>query len=195
MQWQNAPYTFKSAAGGAWIGVLAGFLLASIVSAVPGPAFGQSAWHRPTRPLLILGRKHPGHIMGLSPQGISVDLKDGGAQVVQFAEIWRIRRAFASDEPPGTAVIDFANNRLFVATPVSYLVENVGRKIPLTKLTAPNGEAIYIAAGKVTDIANALPGLHNPASKTVIGTRDGTQQVIEPPDEAKRIIAEAHITE
>ena len=50
----------------------------------------------------------------------------------------------------------------------------------MTKLTAPNGEVIYMVASKVTDISNALPGLHNPASKAVIGTRDGTQQVIEP---------------
>jgi hypothetical protein len=49
-----------------------------------------------------------------------------------------------------------------------------------------------MAAGKVTDIAAALPGLHNPASKTVIGTRDGAQQITEPADAAKRIVAEAH---
>jgi hypothetical protein len=45
----------------------------------------------------------------------------------------------------------------------------------------------------VTDIYNALPGLHNPLSKAVVGTRDGTQQVLERVDEAKKIIASAHV--
>jgi hypothetical protein len=159
------------------------------------PAFAQLTLRTPHRPTIILGRKHPGRFKGLADGGVVVDLRDGGTQVVQFGEIWRIRRAFASDEPAGTTVIDFANNRLFVATRFADLVGNVGKKIPLTKLTAPNGEAVYMAAGKVTDIFAALPGLHNPASKTVIGTRDGMQQVLEPADEAKRIIADAHVVQ
>ena len=117
---------------------------------------------------------------------------DGGTQSVQFGEIWRIRRAFASDEPAGTTVVDFANNRLFVATPLAGLVSDVGKKIPLVQFTAPNGEAVYMAASKVTDISNALPGLHNPLSKTVIGTRDGTQQVTETAGDVKRIVEGAH---
>jgi hypothetical protein len=112
---------------------------------------------------------------------------------VQFAEIWRIRKAFASDEPSGTTVIDYANNRLFVATPLDGLIADLGKKVPMTKLTAPNGEMIYMVASKVTDISNALPGLHNPASKAVVGTRDGTQQVLEAVDEAKKIISSAHV--
>jgi hypothetical protein len=163
-------------------------------AAVPS-ALAQTAMKAPSRRIIVLGRKHPAKVTRLDDEGVVVDLRDGGTQVVQFGEIWRIRRAFASDEPPGTSVIDFANNRLFVATPLAGLIENVGKKIPLTQLTAPNGEAIYLAANKVTDIYGALPGVHNPLSKTVIGTRDGTQQVLEPIDEAKRIIAAAHPTQ
>ena len=149
---------------------------------------------QPTRsPRVVLGRKHPGKITGFLEEGVTVDLKDGGTQIVQFGEIWRIRRAFVSGEPAGTTVVDFADNRLFVAMPVASLIGDVGKKVPLAQFTAPNGEIIYMAAGKVTDIAAALPGLHNPASKTVIGTRDGTQQITEPADAAKRIVAEAHI--
>jgi hypothetical protein len=92
-------------------------------------------------------------------------------------------------------VTGIANNRLFVATPLPDLIGNVSKKVALTKLTAPNGEAIYMAAGKVTDISGALPGLHNPSSKTVIGTRDGTQQVLETIDAAKQIIGEAHLSQ
>ena len=99
---------------------------------------------------------------------------------------------FRERQPAGTTVIDFADNRLFVVSPVANVVGDVGKKIPLAQFTAPNGEIVYMAAGKVTDIAAALPGLHNPASKAVIGTRDGTQQVTKPADAAKRMVAEAH---
>jgi hypothetical protein len=146
------------------------------------------------RPLIVLGRQHPGRITGQLDEGVVVDLQGGGTQVVEFGEIWRIRRAFASDEPKGTSVIDFANNRLFVATPIGGLVSDIGKKIPLGQFTAPNGEIVYIAAGKITGISNALPGLHNPASKSVIGTRDGAQQVLEPADAAKQIVAAARVT-
>jgi hypothetical protein len=155
------------------------------------PAEAQVTMQPPHRPTIILGRKHPGRIDSLAPEGVIVDLRDGGKQVVQFTEIWRIRRAFASDEPANTAVIDFANNRLFVATPVANLIADVGKTIAIVQLTAPNGETVYMAANKITDIFNSLPGLHNPLSKTVIGTRDGTQQVLEPAGEVKRIVASA----
>lgn len=130
--------------------------------------------------------------MSYSDDGIIVDLKDGGTQVIQFGEIWRIRRAFASDEPPSTTVVDFADNRLFVATPLANLVSDTGKKIPLVPFTAPNGEVVYMAAQKVTEISNSLPGLHNPLSKSVIGTRDGAQQVLEAADAARRMVADAH---
>ncbi len=144
-------------------------------------------------PKNFFGQKHPGKITGLSDDGIAVNLREGGAQVVQFAEIWRLRRAFASDEPAGTTVIDFANNRLFVATPLADLVANLSKKVAITKLTAPNGETIYMVASKVTDIARSIPGLHNPASKAVVGTRDGTQQVLEAIDDAQRLVSEARV--
>ncbi len=161
----------------------------------PSPAFAQVTLQPPHRPTIILGRKHPGRITAVADDGVVVDLRNGNTQVVQFSEIWRIRRAFASDEPVGTTVIDFANNRLFVATPLADLIGNAGKRIPLAKLTAPNGEIVYMAANKVTDIFNALPGVHNPASQAVVGTRDGTQQVLEAVDAAKQSIAQAHVTQ
>ena len=160
------------------------------------PSLAQTLTAKPPhRPTIIMGRQHPGRVTGIADDGVVVDLRNGEKQVVQFGEIWRIWRAFVSDEPAGTSVIDFANNRLFVATPLPDLIGNVSKKVALTKLTAPNGEAIYMAAGKVTDIYGALPGLHNPSSKTVIGTRDGTQQVLETIDAAKQIIGEAHLSQ
>ncbi len=146
-------------------------------------------------PKNFLGKDRPGKLSGISDDGVAVNLRPGGAQVVQFAEIWRVRRAFASDEPHGATVIDFANNRLFVATPLDELIASLGKKVAITKLTAPNGESIYMVASKVTDISVAQPGVHNPASKAVIGTRDGTQQVLEPVGDARRIISEAHVVQ
>jgi len=162
------------------------------VAILPRPAYAQATLQPTRSPRIVLGRKHPGRITSLSDGGIVVDLRDGGTQVVQFGEIWRIRRAFASDEPPGTTVIDFADNRLFVATPLATLVGDTGKKIPLVQFTAPNGEIVYMAANKVTDIFNSLPGLHNPLSKAVIGTRDGAQQVIETGHAPKRMVSDAH---
>ncbi|MFZ1107055.1 MAG: hypothetical protein WAN43_01725 [Rhodomicrobium sp.] len=157
-------------------------------------AFAQNSQRVVNGPKNFLGQKYPGKLTGLSDEGISVKLREGGSQVVQFGEIWRIRKAFASDEPSGTSVIDFANNRLFVATPLDELIASLGKKVAITKLTAPNGEIIYMVASKVTDISRSLPGLHNPASKAVVGTRDGTQQVIEAVDDAKKLIADARLT-
>jgi hypothetical protein len=160
-------------------------------TASPAPVAAQVTLQPPHRPTIILGRRHPGRVTGLAQDGVIVDLRDGGKQVVQFAEIWRIRRAFASDEPAGTAVIDFANNRLFVATPLANLIADIGKNVAVVQFRAPNGETVYMAANKITDIFNSLPGLHNPLSKTVIGTRDGTQQVLEAADDVKRIVASA----
>jgi hypothetical protein len=158
------------------------------------PAAAQSAaMFQPTHgPRLVFGRKHPGQVTSFSDAGVVVDLKENGTQLIQFGEIWRVRLAFASDEPGGTAVVDFADNRLFVASPVANFAGELGKKIALVQFTTPNGEPVYIAAGKVTEIFNALPGLHNPASKTVISTKDGMQQITEPADAAKRMVAEAH---
>ncbi len=173
--------------------ILLALALTIIASAAsPAPAHAQGAIQPTRSPRVILGRRQPGRITGLSDAGLIVDLKAGGTQAVQFAEIWRIRRAFASDEPQGTTVIDFADNRLFVATPLATVVDDAGKKIPLVQFTAPNGEIVYMAAQKVTDISNSLPGLHNPLSKSVIGTRDGSQQVLEAADAAKRMVADAH---
>ncbi len=184
-------------------------LLLLVLAAAGAPAVAGDAWSPafaqgtqapqgapnpvPTGPKNFLGRDHPGKITSLSSEGVVVDLRHGGTQVVQFGEIWRVRKAYASDEPPGTTVIDFANTRVFVATPLDSLLTDLGKKVPMTKLTAPNGEMIYMVADKVTDIYRSLPGLHNPASKAVVGTRDGTQQVLEAVDEAKRIISNAHV--
>jgi hypothetical protein len=142
----------------------------------------------------ILSRGHLGRITQITSDGLTVNLRDGGTQVVEFNEIWRIRRAFAANEPPGTTVIDVAHNRLFVETRLSDVIANVSRGVPLTKLTAPNGEGIYLAAAKIIGVSNALPELHNPLCKTVIGTHHGVQQVLEPVDATRRIIAEAHVT-
>ncbi len=173
--------------------MLLALALTFIAGAGPfAPAHAQTAFQPTRNPRIILGRRQPGRITGLSDAGLIVDLKAGGTQVVQFGEIWRIRRALAYDEPPGTTVIDFADNRLFVATPLAAVVGDASKAIPLVQFTAPNGEIVYMAAKKVTDISNALPGLHNPLSKAVIGTRDGAQQVLEAADAAKRMVADAH---
>lgn len=146
------------------------------------------------RPPVILNQGHAAKLSGVVDGGISVETLNGGHQIVGFNDIWRIRRAVAIDEPSGSTVIDFAENRIFVATSVADLLPLLDKNVPLVKFTSPNGDVIYMAANKVTDIFRALPGVHNPNSQTVIGTRDGIQQVKEPLDAAQRIVAAARTT-
>ena len=175
--------------------ILAAAVTPCLTDGQSSPALAQAMFRPPTGPRTFLGQTHPGKIKSLSGDGLIVELRDSGPQAVQYDEIWRIRQSFVSDEPPGTSVIDFASTRLFVATPLDSLLEELGKKVPLTRLTAPNGQEIYIVATKVTDVSNALPGLHNPASKAVISTREGTQQVEEAAGEVKKMIASAHVAQ
>ena len=145
----------------------------------------------PQRPLNVIGRGKPAKLSGVVPEGFIVQTLDGGTQIIQFNEIWRIRLAFASDEPAGAAVVDFANNRIFVAANVDELVKLGQKPLSLAKFTSPSGSVVYLSSNKVTDIFAALPGLHNPESKTVVGTRDGMQQVKEPLDAANQIVTSA----
>jgi hypothetical protein len=143
------------------------------------------------RPPLVLNRGHAAKVDGVADGGVLVETLNGGHQTVRFSDVWRIRKAFASDEPPGSTVIDFAENRIFVATGLNELIALVGGHIPLVKVTSPNGDTVYMAANKVTDIFRALPGVHNPDSQSVIGTRDGIQQVREPLDVTQKLVAAA----
>ncbi|MFT4079052.1 hypothetical protein [Rhodomicrobium lacus] len=157
--------------------------------AVIAQGFGQ-----PTRaPTNILGRNYPGKIVKIEVDSITVNLREGGPQTVPYSDIWRLRRSFASDEPNGSSIVDFGNNRIFIATPFDGLVAEVSKKLPLTKFTAPNGDTIYLVSNKVTDVSRAIPGLHNPASNTVIGMRNGSQQVLETIADTKKFIAAASV--
>ncbi|MBT3071353.1 hypothetical protein KKP04_10815 [Rhodomicrobium sp. Az07] len=175
------------------------FWLASVAAIagttpIPQAAIAQGFFGQPMRgPTNIIGRNYPGKITTIGAESMTVNLREGGPQTVLFSDIWRIRRSFASDEPNGSSIVDFGNNRMFIAAPLDALVGEVSKKSPLMKLTAPNGYTIYLVANKVTDITGAIPGLHNPASKTVIGTRNGSQQVLETIADTKKVIAAASV--
>ncbi len=142
----------------------------------------------------VIGRQHPARLAGLAADGITVETRDIGQQVVRFTDIWRVRRALTSDEPSGACVIDFANNRLFVAASVADVTGMLGQHLQLVQFTSPGGDRIYLVANRVTDVYEAQPALHNPASKTVVGTRYGTQQIQEPIETVQQAIAAARIT-
>ena len=185
-----AAISTPSIAGDVWSPALA--------QANPTPPQGaQGAPNRPpTGPKNFLGRTHPGKITGLSNDGIVVNLRDGGTQVVQFGEILARPQSLCQRRAGRHHRHRLCQHPALCCNPASNtLIDDLSKKVPMTKLTAPNGEIIYMVASKVTDIYNALPGLHNPASKAVVGTRDGTQQVLEAVDEAKKIIASAHVTQ
>jgi len=166
------------------------------VTMPPSPAAFAQGFGQPMRgPTNIMGRSYPGKITKIGAEGISVNLREGGPQTVLFSDIWRFRRAFAADEPTGTSIVDFGNNRMFIAAPLDTLTTEASRKLPLTRFTAPNGDIVYLVASKVTDIAGAVPGVHNPASRTVIGTRNGSQQVLETIADTKKVIAAASVAQ
>jgi hypothetical protein len=137
------------------------------------------------------GRVNAGRITQITGDGLVIAVRDGGLQPVEFEDIWRVRQAYAIDEPEGTVVIDYAGSRLYVESRLSDVIVAVRGKVPLTKFTAPNGQAIYLSAAKVTNVSNSLPALHNALSKTVIGMSAGSQQVQESAAAARRIVAEA----
>ncbi|ADP69822.1 hypothetical protein Rvan_0541 [Rhodomicrobium vannielii ATCC 17100] len=169
--------------------------LAAVAGTTPMPhsALAQGFGQPMRGPTNILGRSYPGKIKAIGVESMTVNLREGGPQTVLYSDIWRLRRSFASDEPNGSSIVDFGNNRMFIAASFDALVAEVSKKLPLTKFTAPNGDTVYLVANKVTDITGAIPGLHNPASKTVVGTRNGSQQVLETIADTKKVIAAASI--
>jgi hypothetical protein len=169
--------------------------LTAIVIAAGGAAINGSAHATATSPGAgrshVLGQRITGRISQITSDSFTVDFRNRGPEAVQFRDIWRIRKALATGEPGGTTVIDYAGNRLFVAARLSDVIAAARGKLALTKFTAPNGQAIYLSAAKVTGVSHALPALHSPLSKTVIGTASGSQQVQEPTAAVQRIMDEA----
>ncbi len=141
----------------------------------------------------VIGRRHPARLSGITDDGITVETQDSGPQIVRFADIWRIRKALANGEPSGASVIDFANTRLFVATSVTELTGTLGKHLQLVQFTSPGGDQIYLVASQVTNIYDADRALHNPASKTVISTRYGIQQLQEPKEAVQQSLAAARV--
>ena len=103
----------------------------------------------------LFGRKHPGKVsppLGRRrhrrPQGrwgsnrpVQTRFGASGARSPAMSERHNGRR--------------FRGHRLFVAgAALATLVGDVGKKIALAQFTAPNGEIVYMAAGKVTGIFN-----------------------------------------
>lgn len=123
---------------------------------------------------------------------ITFDTLHGGKKTVLLAEIWRLRPALPdSIEPSGVTVIDYAKTRLYVPGALKDLFEKVGAQLPLAELTAPNGQHVYLVASRITGIKKATGGDYHPNAQTIISTKDGIQQVLEPQEAVMKIIAEA----
>ncbi len=112
---------------------------------------------------------------------------DGDTQQVNPDEIWRIRTASTSDEPPGAIVIDYAFDRVYVKESLASVVEKVGGVRPLKKFTLPAGGPVYIVPAKVTGVTRVIPQVHHPNAHAVIVSREGQTQV----QETREAISEA----
>jgi hypothetical protein len=134
---------------------------AAIVIAAGGATIKGSARATATSPGAsrshVFGQRITGRISQITGDSLTVDFRDGGPEAVQFRDIWRIRMAFATGEPEGTTVIDYAGSRLFVVARLSDVIAAARGKLPLRKFTAPNGQVIYLSAAKVTGVSQALP--------------------------------------
>ncbi|MGH6804901.1 MAG: hypothetical protein ACREC3_16300 [Methyloceanibacter sp.] len=121
-------------------------------------------------------KRHPAAV---APQGAQLTFQtlDGDTQQVNPDEIWRIRAASTSDEPPGAIVIDYAFERVYVKESLASVVEKVGGVRLLKKFTLPAGGPVYIVAAKVTGVTRAIPQLHHPNAHAIIVSREGQTQV------------------
>ena len=106
---------------------------------------------------------------------------DDNTQQVNPDEIWRIRSAATSDEPPGAIVIDYAFERLYVKDSLANVVEKVSGMRPLKKFTLPGGAPVYIVTSKVIGITRAIAHQSHPNAHAVIVAREGQTQVQESP--------------
>ena len=102
---------------------------------------------------------------------------DDNTQQVNPDEIWRIRSAATSDEPPGSIVIDYAFER--VKDSLANVVEKVSSIRPLKKFTLPGGAPVYIVPSKVIGITRAIAHQSHPNAHAVIVAREGQTQVQE----------------
>ena len=107
---------------------------------------------------------------------------DDNTQQVNPNEIWRIRGAATSDEPPGAVVIDYAFERLYVKDSLANGVERVSGARLLKKLTLPGGAPVYIVPSKVIGITRAIAHQSHPNAHAVIVAREGQTQVQESPE-------------
>ena len=102
---------------------------------------------------------------------------DDNTQQVNADEIWRIRGAATSDEPPGSIVIDYAFERLYVKDSLANVVEKVSGARLLKKFTLPGGAPVYIVPSKVIGITRAIAHQSHPNAHAVIVAREGQTQV------------------
>jgi hypothetical protein len=126
---------------------------------------------------------------GANPNAsMSLHTPDGDVQQVNIDEIWRVRESSGGDEPPGTQVIDYAFERLYVTDSLDSIINSIRSQRRIEKFTSPSGAPIYIVAEKVIGIARALPYQHHQNSKSLIIAREGQQQVREARDAVREAL-------
>lgn len=110
---------------------------------------------------------------------LSFETLDGDKQQVNADEIWRIRAASTSDEPPGAVVINYAYERIFVRGTLEKVIDKVRQQRDIKQFTLPSGAPVYIVPGKVISINRPIPHQDHQNSRSVIVVREGRQQVQE----------------
>ena len=119
---------------------------------------------------------------------ISFHTLDGDIQQVSVDEIWRVRQAAGQEEPPGSIVVDYAFERLFVKDPLQGIVDDIRKQRKIERFTSPSGAPIYFVTDKIIGIMRAMPNQHHPNSKSIIIGREGQQQVRESRDTVRKTL-------
>jgi hypothetical protein len=122
--------------------------------------------------------EQPTHVAQNSGQ-LLFNTLDDNTQDINAEEIWRVRAASGSDEPPGSIVIDYGFERIFVKDKLDNVVEKIRGQRDLRRFTSPVGAPIYIAPDKVIGVNRPIAAQHHQNSKSIIIAREGQQQVQE----------------
>ena len=122
--------------------------------------------------------EHPIKVLDRSTQLLFTTL-DNGTQDINPDEIWRVRAASTSDEPPGSIVIDYGFERIYVKDSLDNVVAKIRAQRDLRKFTTPGGAPIYIAPDKVIGVNRPIAHEHHQNSNAIIIVKEGQQQVQE----------------
>jgi hypothetical protein len=125
------------------------------------------------------------------PPTFSVTGLDGSTILIDATQIRMFRPAYGSEEPAGTKVIHFAEQRQFTPETGDQLAVRLQGIIASAQLTTPIGLPVWVDARKVSSVYPPTPDKHHSAVRAVLTVDDREQQLTEDVPTAGDILARA----